>query len=242
MLKRICLFTASALALGAVALGIDQAKAADLPPPPIRPSIDWTGFYVGGVAGVACQETYYIPNIGPDPDLNGCGFMGGVVGGYNYQIGNFVVGVEGDYSWGDDTGKQQLDAVWYEIDNFATIRGRLGWLPTAETMIYATFGYGWLEGTMDALVGPASLPASDTKSHEGWVVGGGVEHAFTPYLHGRLEYLYASLDDKVYNLTNPGCPAAPCLADLDFEELHIIRAGLTFNFGGWFGGGAVTKW
>ena len=32
---------------------------------------------------------------------DGKGWLGGVQLGYNYQIGSFVIGAEGDYSWAD---------------------------------------------------------------------------------------------------------------------------------------------
>jgi outer membrane immunogenic protein len=86
---------------------------------------------------------------------------------------------------------------------------------------------------MDALVGPFSLPASDTRTHFGFVVGGGIEHAFTPNFHGRLEYLYGSFNDKTYDLSVSTC-GTPCFADLDFDQLHLVRASLTWNFGGLF--------
>jgi outer membrane immunogenic protein len=179
------------------------------------------------------MDTVYVPSIGPDPDLNGCGFVGGVLGGWNYQISDFVIGVEGDIMWGGDNATNHLDAVEYEIDMLSTVRGRLGWLSHSNTLIYGTGGVGWLKGTMDALVGPFSLPGSDTRTHFGFVVGGGIEHAFTENLHGRIEYLYGSFNDKDYDLSVTTC-GTPCIADLDFEHLHVVRASLTWNFGGLF--------
>ena len=226
---------AAAAGLAVVLVGPAGALAADLPPPPPPPDIrsDWSGPYVGGAVGGACMETHYIPSSGPDPDLNGCTFVGGVLGGWNYQLGeDFVIGIEGDYMWGGRAGVNHLDAVKYSIDGLGTVRGRLGWLHN-DTLFYATGGIGWLDGTMNALVGPSSLPGSDSKVHTGFVVGGGIEHAFTPNLHGRLEYLYGSFNDKNYDLTVSTC-GTPCIADLDFDNLHMVRAALTWNFGSYF--------
>jgi outer membrane immunogenic protein len=220
------------------------ARAADLPPPPppqqvveIRESIaDWTGGYFGGVVGGNCMETTYIPSAGPDPDLNGCGFAGGLVTGVNYQVNRAVIGLEGDWTFGTRTGVNQLDAVKYKIDYQASIRARAGWLATDATLIYATGGVGWMRGTMDALVGPGSVPMSDKKTHFGFVVGGGLEHAFTSNLHGRLEYLYANYNTKRYDLDVPGaCGVVACKADLDASSVHSVRVGLTYNFsvGSW---------
>jgi opacity protein-like surface antigen len=63
------------------------------------PPTNWTGFYVGGVAGVAYGRT----DIGyvTSPIIAGSrpwvfGGLGGVEAGYNRQINNWVFGVEGD--------------------------------------------------------------------------------------------------------------------------------------------------
>jgi len=232
-------FVLAAIALAASVLSAPvTAMAADYSaPPPPEPELrrsDWTGPYLGGIGTIGCMETHYIPSSGPDPDLSGCGYMGGVVAGFNYQIDRWVLGVEGDYSWGGKTSHNLLDAVDYKIDGLGTIRGRVGWLATDETLFYATGGVGWLTGTIDALVGPNSDPESDKRTHFGWLVGGGIEHAFTPNIHARLEYLFGSFNKKVYDLTVPGVCGTPCFADLDFEELHMVRLGVTWNFTGLF--------
>jgi outer membrane immunogenic protein len=185
------------------------------------------------VLGLTCMDTDYIPSTGPDPELNGCGFVGGALAGFNYQISDFVLGVEGDYMWGGNTSENVLDAVNYSVDGLATLRGRFGWLH-ADTLFYATAGIGWLNGTMDALVGPMSIPASDSATHTGFVIGGGIEHAFTPNFHGRLEYLYGSFGKENYDLSVSTCGATTCIVDLDFKHLHTIRASLTWNFGSLF--------
>ncbi len=214
-------------------------NAADLlPPPPPAPIVeiretvqDWTGGYLGAVVGATCMDTYYTPSIGPDPELNGCGFSGGGVAGYNYQLGNAVFGIEGDWTMGTKTASNTLDAVKYSIDWQASLRGRLGWLATEKTMFYGTAGVGWMRGTMNALVGALSTPMKDSRTHFGYVVGGGIEHAFTSNLHARLEYLYANYNTKRYDLNVvAACGVNPCRADLAANGIHSMRVGLTYNF------------
>ena len=68
------------------------------PRPFIAPT-NWTGFYVGGFAGVAAGRTD-IGFVGDPVDGNRpwvLGGLGGLEAGYNYQFANkWVVGVEGD--------------------------------------------------------------------------------------------------------------------------------------------------
>lgn len=219
---------AFAAVLGAPAAGLAADYAPPPPPPELRTS-DWTGPFIGGIGGLSCMDTHYVSSSG-DPDLNGCGGMGGVIAGWNYQIDSWVLGIEGDATWGGRNAENNLDAVDYDIDFLGTVRGRVGWLPSDDTLLYVTGGAGWLQGTMDALVGPDSIKRKDTKTHFGWVIGAGIEHAFTEYFFARLEYVYGQFDKKDYDLTVPGT-CTSCSADLDFENLHLVRLGLTFNFG-----------
>ena len=61
-----------------------------LPPPPPIPFVhNWTGFYAGAHAGVGWSNG----------DSSGsAGFIGGGQVGFNYQINQWVLGVEGDLS------------------------------------------------------------------------------------------------------------------------------------------------
>ena len=216
------------------------SNAADLLPPPPPPAVevveiretvkDWTGGYLGAVLGGTCMDTYYVPSAGANPELNGCGWSGGGVVGYNYQVGKAVYGVEADWTLGTRTAENVLDAVKYNIDWQSSIRGRLGWLVTDKTLFYGTAGLGWMRGTMNALVGPGSVPMKDAHTHFGFVAGGGIEHAFTSNLHWRFEYLYANYNKKRYDLNVVAVCGVPCRADLKASAVHTMRVGLTYNF------------
>src|SRR5215468_12265454 len=59
------------------------------PPPPIPLVYNWTGFYAGAHAGAGWS----------DGDGSGSsGFVGGGQIGFNYQINQWVLGVEGDFA------------------------------------------------------------------------------------------------------------------------------------------------
>ena len=85
-----------------------SALAADLPttkgPPPAPyfqppPAFNWTGFYIGVNGGWGFTDTH---NDSFGNNING-GLVGGTVG-YNYQMGQFVIGYEGDVDWSDIRG------------------------------------------------------------------------------------------------------------------------------------------
>jgi len=217
----------------AMLLGGPLSVLAAVPPPPPPPQMrnDWTNIYIGGTAGIGCFQTIYIPSIGPDPSLNGCNLMGGVLGGLTYQFNNnLVVGAEGDYMWGSSFAHNPApESINYRADNLGTLRGRVGWVD-GNTLFYATGGIGWVWGTMSALVGPSSIRAKDNDVHTGWVIGGGIEHAFTPNLHARLEYIYGNFNKRNYNLSVSTCTPS-CVVGLKMNDLHMVRAAVTWNFG-----------
>ena len=104
-MKRILIAGALAVATAA------PAFAADLPPPagppprapvayiPAAPVFSWTGFYVGLNAGGAFGSSSWTTPSGPVSSFSTLGALfGGQIGG-NYQIGQFVIGAEGDFDW-----------------------------------------------------------------------------------------------------------------------------------------------
>jgi outer membrane immunogenic protein len=92
--------------VGAVALA-GSAFAADLPsraPPPVyvppAPIFTWTGFYIGGQVGYAWgkNNVNFGDNFGDYAafSYNTSGVIGGAHVGYNLQLSQFVIGLEGD--------------------------------------------------------------------------------------------------------------------------------------------------
>ena len=160
---------ASVAALGLVAAG--AASAADLPsrkgpvvaPAYIPPVFTWTGFYVGANAGYAwgnvnAGDAFFSGRTVSIGDIDG--FIGGGQIGYNYQIGQFVVGLEADLQGADLSATSGFgDRV--RTDYFGTVRARLGfavdrWMP------YITGG--WAYGNVKTSI--AGIGSSD-KSHTG---------------------------------------------------------------------------
>jgi outer membrane immunogenic protein len=204
----------SSVALLGLASG---AMAADLPsrraPAPIIASVPvftWTGFYVGVNAGYGwnTNDSITVGGVRFDLDDEG-GFVGGAQAGYNYQIGSFVVGLEGDIQYADFGGDDRFDFDndgiadddFNNSDWFGTVRARAG-VAFDRALIYATGGFAFAD---DAT---------------GWTVGGGLEYAFTNNLSAKVEGLYVNLDQDDNFLG----------IDSD-AEFGVVRAGLNFRFG-----------
>jgi outer membrane immunogenic protein len=211
----------SVAALGLVAAG--AASAADLPSrkgpvvaPVYAPVFTWTGFYVGGNAGYAWGNVntnggLAITNTG---DLDG--FVGGGQVGYNYQIGQFVLGAEADIQGGDLSTGGTLGALRVKTDYFGTVRARAGFA-FDRIMPYVTGG--WAYGNVKSSI-PALGVSSDNSHTGGWTLGGGVEYAITNNWIAGVEYLYVDLGEK--RLQGTGTKVG--------TDFSVVRARLSYKF------------
>jgi outer membrane immunogenic protein len=231
-------------------------------PLPGPPMMNWTGFYVGAHLGgsfggddeikttgqVAANQNNV--NGGARParvSLDKDSVIGGGQIGYNVQTGGIVFGVEADISaTGQDEQVRVVTTALNGVDRlandfssslnyFGTVRGRLG-VAVDRTLFFATAGlaYGEVESSVN-MFGPAGqLQFSGSKSDvlTGYVVGGGIEHAFTSNLILKAEYLYYDLGDQtVAANVIPGSGGGGTGYISRFEnDGHIVRAGLNYKF------------
>jgi outer membrane immunogenic protein len=183
------------------------AIAADmaLPPSPqlgLRPSLTWTGCYVGGNIGGGWNTiSGFDPTAGVSVgNGNGSGFVGGGQVGCDYQFNSIVVGVAGmfDGSAVSGTGPNlEVPGVTNKsvIPWLATLTGRIGFVATPSTLLYAKAGAAWAQDNISTTnissplvpVGPVS---SSSYAASGWTVGGGLEYVFAPHWSVFVEYDY----------------------------------------------------
>jgi outer membrane immunogenic protein len=169
------------------------AMAADLPsraPPPVYapppPLFTWTGVYLGGQIGYEWgREPATLVSSQPS------GVVGGAHVGYNYQVQQFVIGLEGDVNGTSYTGSAfsilgPISAST-KIPVDASIRGRVG-VAWDRTLFYATGGVAFAD-IKDSFVTPGAFASFD-RTRVGWTVGGGVEYAVTNNWSVRAEYRY----------------------------------------------------
>ena len=258
------LIRTTAVAAGLVVTA-GMAQAADIytPPPeviPVMPTIDWTGFYIGAHAGYGWASgdgtTSYRPNpaaFGANPfsastDLDG--FLGGVQGGFNWQSGGFVGGVEADISWSGMDGSERVAPLslfggpavpgWFQnqsgdIDWFGTVRVRAGFLATPEMLLYATGGLAVADVSYRTFTSftpapPFQYGASASETATGWTVGAGAEWAFAPNWSVKAEYLYFDLGDLDY-VAPPRAPNPPFAVTQSFDTTgSIVRVGVNYRF------------
>ena len=207
-----------------------SAQAADIPRPIYKgPAViayyNWTGFYIGINGGYAWGTSTWeaLPGVTISPK----GYLIGGTLGYNYQMGSFVWGIEGDLDWSNVKGSVTCAVILNcETSNsyLATLRARLGyafdrWLP----YITAGAAYGDIKATVSA---PAfGLAASVSKARFRWTAGAGLEYAFTGNWSAKIEYLYVDLGS--FEAGTP--PVFPNRVGLKED---IVRVGLNYKFSG----------
>lgn len=216
-------------ALGLLAASV-AAQAADLPRGPYLKApmrslagYDWTGVYIGINGGYAWGTSdWSVPVTSTSP----AGWLVGGTLGFNYQIGTFVLGLEGDYDWANINGSTVCAAPFTcgtSSKYLATARGRFGiafdrWLP------FVTGGVAFSEINANGTIAAAAVSQQRT----GWTFGGGLEYAFLPNWTVKAEYLYVDLGNF-----DPGF-AAPLVSSVSLKE-SVVRAGINYKFSGLFG-------
>lgn len=154
------------------------------------PIFTWTGFYLGANLGYAFGSVKGASGpLFKDPQ----GVIGGGQIGYNYQIGQTVLGVEADLqATGANAGATAIGVAGSKVSQpyLGTVRARAGYaMDRFLPYITAGFAYGGMH-----LRDPA-LGKSTTTTY-GWTVGGGVEYAITNNWTAKVEGLYVDLADK----------------------------------------------
>ena len=191
----------------------------------------WTGFYVGGHAGLATGNTQDDPNLafGPpslfstDFTVNGALYGGQV--GYNWQHGLYVFGVEGSWSHSTIQGNTTCVLVLEckrDVDWLATVTGRLGYA-MGRTLVYGMAGAAWADASTHVSI--VGLPlVSGSATHNGWIAGFGFEYALSNHVSTRIEYAHIDLGSANHGLAPSGGPVL--VTDSVDLKMDTIRIGV----------------
>ncbi len=218
---------AGVMTVSGAASAADIARAPIYKAPPagvLQTQYDWTGFYVGGHVGYGWAEKDWRDSVGLfDVSHQANGFLGGAQAGFNYQIGMFVLGVEGDWSWSNMSGSSNVLGATFNTDvNWtATLAGRAG-LAFDRWLVYGKGGVAWANDHYSTNFYPLSTDITDTRM--GWVVGAGVEYAFAPQWTAKIEYNYMDFGTERVSFA-PGFAT-----DID-QKVQTVKFGINYKFG-----------
>ncbi|CAL8974104.1 hypothetical protein RHODGE_RHODGE_00974 [Rhodoplanes serenus] len=236
------------------ALAADMAARMPVKAPPLAPvpAFSWTGSYFGVNVGYGWgrQRTEFNAGFGglgfgAEERQDVDGVFGGVQGGFNWQVGQFVLGIENDIQFSGQEGDTLYSlgfgfpggpvgptlAANHELRWFGTSRSRLGVTTWNNQMLFYVTGgaaYGQVRSTYDLGVGGFPVASLDTKNTRfGWTVGGGMEWAMAPNWSIKAEYLYLDLGREEASVAFLGTPALAL--ESRFTD-HIARIGANYRF------------
>jgi outer membrane immunogenic protein len=239
-------------ALGLLSLSSAGAMAADLAlkaPPPAAPAPTWTGFYIGvngGASWATAANAINLAGLGAagtlplySQGLNG--FLGGGQIGYNYQTGNFLVGVEGDGDWSNIKGTTPCLVEFSCSANMkwtadATVRA--GVLPIHNLLVYVKGGASWTDVNYNfssgSLLGAATLTSNASETKVGGLLGFGTEYMFAPHWTAKIEYNYVDYgshtDNHTLTLAVPGAAVNVAVPVQSSLKASTMKAGINYLF------------
>nr|WP_140767123.1 outer membrane protein [Mesorhizobium sp. B4-1-4] len=202
---------------------------------------NWSGSYVGVEGGYAGSSVRFDADFTRFQDTyHKDGFLGGLYAGHDWQFGNLVYGVVGDFDFvglgdtefGDSaafTGGKG-EAYTYDVDWVATARLRAGYAATDRLLAYATGGLaaGHFQATSYSgpVFFPTSVPASTSDFSGvkfGGVLGLGAEYALADKWSLKAEYLHYIFDE-----IEPG-PGGTAGASFR-PSLDTVKFGIAYRF------------
>ena len=227
------------------------ANAADVPPyahpdaPPVYlpQPFSWTGFYIGPNLGGAwgqrnLTDTHLGLSLSNGNDKGA--FIGGGQVGFNYQFGNFVLGIEADFDGVATTNSPGTGVVGPAFGTIqvtsnnrwiTTLAARVG-VANDTWLFYGKAGGGWVGSdkfTITNTATGASITGSNTNTNSGWLVGAGIEWALAPNWSVKIEYDYLGLNSQTST-----APAGGFLAGDTFTtsnpNVQMVKVGANYLF------------
>jgi outer membrane immunogenic protein len=229
--------------MAANAADVTARPAPYAPPAPVYapPPFTWTGFYLGGnIGGVWTNRDVSDTFLGANfNDGKNSVFIAGGQLGYNWQISNFVVGIEADFDGAANndntpTGfNPALGTIQVSSHNrwITTLAARFG-VANGPWLLYGKVGGGWVgpdDFTVTNLMTGASITAHNN-INSGWLVGAGMEWAFAPNWSAKVEYNYLALDSRTFTV-----PAGFLflVGDTFIErnrDIQMVKVGINYLF------------
>jgi outer membrane immunogenic protein len=223
IMKKLFIGTALAALVGNPVLAADMLVKA-----PAAPTYSWEGLYVGGnvgwlgIEGVSLSGTpaddATVALLGPCTGAGACptsigsalgsSVSGGGQFGFNWQIQNWVVGLETDAQAARATASSSANVnvpsfgpyfanQSIKETGFGTVRARAGLLVTPNVLAYVTGGFAWAQTNQSVTAGFPLLSETAnggaTNTAVGGTVGAGLEWALGNRWSVAGEYLYARL-------------------------------------------------
>jgi outer membrane immunogenic protein len=229
------------LALGQAALATDLPQRPVYKAPPIMspvPVYNWTGFYVGGNVGGAWGSVDITDvNTGASASPNNSGFSGGGQIGFDYQMGQWVIGIRNIFDGTSISDGATLSSPLFsgtvnsKLSWFDALTGRVGYLVQPNLLLYGQGGAAWTSWNITANVNGVQVAEISGGNRTGWTVGGGVEWMFVPQWSAFLEYNYMGFGTR--SAAGQICLAGVACTTDAFSgkaDLQTVLVGVNYKF------------
>ncbi len=240
-----------------VCVSAASASAADLPiytkaPPPPVAAFAWTGCYVGANGGGLWANKRWVNTDITTPDLYGTeitrhtasGGMGGGEVGCDYQMGAWVIGIQGDYDAASATGSG-LDNNNPRFNDESNVRGlgtitlRGGYSVTSQFLLYARAGVAFERDRYNVYLLPGGpittqaqslgLTATGSQDRTGGVVSIGGEYLITKNWSVFGEFSYLDFGTQTITLQSTQAQRPFLTTDIR-ERKEVVRVGVNYRF------------
>jgi outer membrane immunogenic protein len=207
------------------------------------------------IAGAGAPEN--LTGQATSQPLDGTAFRAAPYFGWNWQVAPpWVVGLEGDAGLANQTttlqgfhfapiqfSGQATDSLALKTRWDASARGRVGFLVTPTTLLYATGGAAWQRfdvistcastfACTPSAFTPVVVTSSTTKA--GWTIGGGIESALWRNWFVRAEYRYADFGGSTVTIARTANSANAGNTQTDNLNVslrtHTATFGLAYKF------------
>jgi outer membrane immunogenic protein len=214
----IVLASASALAFATPALAQEESP--------------FTGPRVEAIVGYDIARPGSTADIDNNEDVDQTidGIAYGVGAGFDFDLGGFVAGVEGEYIWSeasteyDTTGFTDFGVENIDAGRDLYLGARVGFVATPSTLVYAKGGY--TNASMDVLASDNTTDVETDLDLDGWRVGAGVEQMMGENVFVKLEYRYSNYKE--------GEVEAPSGAESDRFDVDLDRHQVMLGVGARF--------
>lgn len=206
---------------------------------------NWSGIYIGGHAGhkwsnVDWTHLSAVPHFNPiGTNVDSFDLSGLIAGGHvglNYQMGSFVVGLEGAISGGKRgqsvtrPGTFSPNEIRHETRSLLTGAVRIGWAMD-RALAYGKVGYASARTSISLTEAPFFDDTFSAGSRmRGWLIGAGIEWAVSDDIVVGVEYDYLDLESKTFSGLDTGAFAVTTIS-VDPDPIHALTVRASLKLG-----------
>jgi outer membrane immunogenic protein len=222
---------AAALALAAAAILATPASAQD----------EFSGFRIEAVAGYDNEGVDYDDDVFDGGKRDDDGFILGAGAGYDFQMGQFVAGIEAEFTESTLDREYQEQGLrpalpiatpitaTYNIEGGGDIYlgGRAGFAVSPAFLLYGKLGYSWHKLAIEGSGSDNGTPFSIDEQIDlgGLRLGAGGELNFTDNFFGKIEYRYSNYNEGDFDVNGANANLDPIFAGIDVVRHSVVIGG-----------------